>query len=229
MMDTKAELSLDKVIGAIPVLGVLCAVSYDTGFFWMLGQGYYALFSLTEHINFATQAIPAAIVTIGTLLTGVIFFANTASTDMLHKRAKRVGLAIVALLAIILLGDAIVTRSYGLLLLSIVVLFAAAVLLWSLTPSNMNFLLPIVGSALLLFLSFVTGAELADRHLKSPAVVHSLRLTDGNSKGGRIVRTGDRGVLFWDPSRRRLHLHKWESVQSIEGATEPVSGYPGRI
>jgi hypothetical protein len=64
-----------KWIPQLPILGGLLAISYDVGYFWGVDITYYSLFSLTEHIVFATQALPVAVI-IAILFVFAQAFAN---------------------------------------------------------------------------------------------------------------------------------------------------------
>jgi hypothetical protein len=63
MSDTKqfAFSNLKEIAVLVPVFGSTIAVTYDVGFFWGLDINYFTLFSLTEHLVFAIEALPFAL------------------------------------------------------------------------------------------------------------------------------------------------------------------------
>ena len=124
-----------KLIPQLPILGGLLAISYDVGYFWGADITYYSLFSLTEHLVFATQALPLAVIATVSyiLITAVIERYRSAITpytasaeDRKSKRRFPIGRTIaiwivqafIALMAIFFLlnGKYDLATAYGLLL-----------------------------------------------------------------------------------------------------------------
>jgi hypothetical protein len=51
----------EKFVPVAPILGTMIAVCFDVGYFYGVGIDYFTLFSLTEHIGFALEALPYAL------------------------------------------------------------------------------------------------------------------------------------------------------------------------
>src|SRR6266478_1290226 len=62
-----------------PLVASSLAIFYDVGFFFGIGTGYFSFFSLAEHLVFALQALPIA------LLLALAFVAYV----VLRRAAKR--------------------------------------------------------------------------------------------------------------------------------------------
>jgi hypothetical protein len=60
--DRTTSLWNEKFYALIPLLGAGIALTYDVGYFWAIGISFFTLFSLSEHIVFALQAFPLALV-----------------------------------------------------------------------------------------------------------------------------------------------------------------------
>jgi hypothetical protein len=55
------EPSDDKYLAYVPLLGAALALTFDVGVFYAIGIDFFTLFSLSEHIVFALQALPVAL------------------------------------------------------------------------------------------------------------------------------------------------------------------------
>ena len=53
-------LAWKELIAAVPIVVSVLAVTYDIGFFLETDFSFFSLFSLTEHITFALEAVPMA-------------------------------------------------------------------------------------------------------------------------------------------------------------------------
>jgi hypothetical protein len=180
-----------KLIPQLPILGGLLAISYDVGYFWGADITYYSLFSLTEHLVFATQALPLAVIATVSyiLITAVIeryrsaITPHTASAeDRKSKRRFPIGRTIaiwivqafIALMAIFFLlnGKYDLATAYGLLF----ALFMSIIL----TPKERLLRYsPIVFMITLVLGAFSFGAAIAIRKLQNRNVENILNMNDG--------------------------------------------------
>ncbi|WP_028134352.1 hypothetical protein [Bradyrhizobium japonicum] len=55
---------LKDAIVIVPLLGTALAITYDVGFFGGIGLPYFTMFTLSEHIVFALEAVPFVIIVI---------------------------------------------------------------------------------------------------------------------------------------------------------------------
>src|ERR1700688_3923944 len=53
---------LKTVILVIPLIGAIIAITYDVGYFFGVDINYFTVFSLAEHLVFALEPVPFAIV-----------------------------------------------------------------------------------------------------------------------------------------------------------------------
>jgi hypothetical protein len=54
--------SYERFIPTLPLLGAVIAVTFDVGYFWGVDINYFNFFSLSEHLIFAVQALPFAMI-----------------------------------------------------------------------------------------------------------------------------------------------------------------------
>jgi hypothetical protein len=79
---------LRKSLITIPVLGYTLAIVYDVGFFYAIDMRLFSLFSITEHLVFALEALPLAMLI---AIIGVLsFFSGWGSArfnlNRIHRR-----------------------------------------------------------------------------------------------------------------------------------------------
>jgi hypothetical protein len=65
---------VDRIVTLAPVIGTVLAVTYDVGYFWGVDPAFFSMFS--EHLVFAAQAIPLAVVMTVAIFSGVALLAN---------------------------------------------------------------------------------------------------------------------------------------------------------
>jgi hypothetical protein len=98
--------SIEKYITHIPLIAVAVALTFDVGTFYAIGIDFFTLFSLSEHIVFALEALPVAIAVlffIALLLPG---FSRSGSPDTKTSRppAPKKYRYIAAIVLLVLLG-----------------------------------------------------------------------------------------------------------------------------
>jgi hypothetical protein len=58
----------------LPVFGTAICVTFDVGYFWGIDINFFTAFSLSEHIVFAIQAVPIAVVAMTLVALAVLAF-----------------------------------------------------------------------------------------------------------------------------------------------------------
>ncbi len=59
--DSESVFSIKTLLTAVPVVGIVLAAQYDLGFFGAIDASLFTLFSWSDHIVFALQALFAAV------------------------------------------------------------------------------------------------------------------------------------------------------------------------
>jgi hypothetical protein len=239
-------LSLRDVIVAIPIVGGTLAISYDVGFFYEIDIAYFTLFSLAEHIVFALQAIPIAFGAALTFLAGYVAFqkgrqsARTAIAEIgqattdeersaraksyLRKRDREKKIFTVIQIALIAVGVVgIVLKSY---------LFGPMAItlgIWGLSVvcfpphehfPNLSIYFVAVSSVMLLIVSFFAGVSNAQDLLAQTQPDKAITLTQSIQEiRGRVIRAGERGLLFFDPDSKMIVFLGWNEIKRIQSVT----------
>jgi hypothetical protein len=243
MGDTKqfAFSNLKELAVLVPVFGTAIAITYDVGFFWGLDINYFTLFSLTEHIVFAIEALPVAL-GLSFVLT-VLFVAYKAADQRGNEKTEREtstlnpqqkyewlqqGAARVRrtswpwiAFTLALICFAWVSRT----LLSLLVFTICVALLTIGLRINILFFYPkmiqyspfvvatyaVIAS---LLITFAVGVDVQQRFVRGGKVAHAISL-ENSELTGRIVRAGERGILFYDPGSREISFVRWDAVKRI--------------
>lgn len=239
-----AKISAKDFLVTLPLFGGALALAYDVGFFWQLDIAYFTAFSLSEHIVFALQALPFAMAGAATL--GVIHLSiekgaedfdkkfPAAPRDENHAREllgelrtfqssqkRRVSWMFAAMTPIVLVLWVMAELRT---LATIIFLSGLATLLGVHFPKSVH-RAPFGTMFLALSVivtSFVVGLDVFSRTLRSVQQSHSL-VVGSERVEGRIIRTGERGILFLQVPAQELTLVPWADVKRINSisATPP--------
>jgi hypothetical protein len=208
-------MSLDKLIAFIPVLAVALAITFDSGYFWAIDINFFTLFSLSEHLVFAIEAIPdvLGVMAFCSLFLPLLFWLIP---DIKHynKWTLRASSAVLALIFAYLVWR----RHYLMIELQscIVALLLGALIVRRQFPERRRESLIglAVGSAFLM--SFTLGFSIGHFYLHVTEFhPHSILLKESTAVVGRIVRSGERGILFVESEGNTLQFYRLDQVISI--------------
>ena len=65
-----------------------------------------------------------------------------------------------------------------------------------------------------LLITFAVGVDIQQRLVRDGKAVHTISL-ETSELTGRIVRAGERGILFYDPGSREISFVRWDTVKRI--------------
>lgn len=221
---------------AIPIVASSIAIIYDVGFFVGIGVSFFTFFSITEHIVFALQAIPFALSAAILILAPVLgmWLGHLSSQRYLEKldaledeysarEELKQSLKIVQTLLryiifpslLILLIVQIYRHQYSFAFL--LFLFSTILITppsWIRKIGLLRFLLlstvpvAIIGP-------FLIGLDFANKILMTKAPVESVIYSD-KTLDGRIIRAGDKGILFFSTNDKKVRFLQWDSFKQIE-------------
>src|SRR5882672_11158641 len=80
------KVAYDGFLPVLPVVGTAIAIVFDVGYFYGVGINYFTLFSLTEHISFAFEALPVAVL----ILMLAVFIDALTEKIRFKSRVERV-------------------------------------------------------------------------------------------------------------------------------------------
>jgi hypothetical protein len=230
------SLNLKEFAWLIPIFGTAIAVAYDVGFFWGLDINYFTLFSVSEHIVFALEAMPIAL---GISFAIIFFFVAWRASDakeeamiekaksslgqpelvewakaQIAKRRKQAILSIAFSVVYVILQ---MIFKYGWHSVWYAVIIGTAYSILGLRVSEIvhrrNFAICYFSIAALI-VSFAVGDDVQREYVRGGKASHAVSF-DGTELMGRVVRAGDRGILFFNPSTNEISLLRWDTIKRI--------------
>jgi hypothetical protein len=231
---TTNSLWKDSYLAYIPLLGASLALTFDFGYFSALNLSFFTLFSLSEHILFAIQAFPIALVFIllGLIVGGILLnfpsLLKSPQPAPPSKQLRGVPLVIaVAVVTMIIIG---VISVFAYLLYSTPILtpltIEAFIIFGGWTFINDPYRGLFTAAAVVAFLltlSFFVGyGAAASATIATPSdsifklETGTINLKNGELITGRIIRSGDHGVLIYDPKSDRLRFILSDGIRSID-------------
>jgi hypothetical protein len=228
----------------LPLLGIVLAVTYDVGFFYGVGIEYFTLFSLQEHILFALQITPIALAVALTLPSGIAAYRagrNAAERDTPPIPTGKVEPA--ELLAIREKVQAYFRRSqrslfwFSLLFLALGILatathqyFGGAIAITSGVGGLLGYQLkgssvPTIYFALwylvlYIIASFALGMQMAWGALHSEKPRQVITTASAGPLSATLIRSGDRGMMVFDPVTRGVRFVLWNDVKGFQSANQ---------
>ena len=227
----------DSYLAYIPLLGAAVAVTFDVGYFVALNLSFFTLFSLSEHILFAIQAFPIALVVVlfsliaagaGILLTAFLLERQPPAAPVTPKKLHGVQLVAALVLLVLLVLALLLFVAYMLYSTPIAIPLAIEMFIglggWVFISDPYRRAFIATGTVLfVLTFSFFVGHIFAASAITTadPNNLFQLKIATINPKSGapisgRIIRSGERGVLVYDPAADRLRFLLWEGLSSIE-------------
>ena len=215
----------------IPLIASGLAVTSEVGFFQKIGGAAFTFFSLTEHIAFAVQALPQALVLAGMLLAGafqwdlmnkyvgpVMSAQSTSRRRRIVQTSNQLGLITFRALTVYEFDHPSTA------LLFAITFIAAATLAGFFISRTVMVRAVVVGSIGILsgfFIAFSLGFDSAQHEIKSNRPLSSIS-TGEKAKSAetqikvRVLRSGERGVLYFDTTTRAFGFLPWENIKQID-------------
>jgi hypothetical protein len=237
------QLSLREVLVALPLFGAVLAITYDVGFFYGVDISYFTLFSLSEHILFALQVIPVAFTTALMVPAGLWSYRMgwqaaqrntppipTEPTDPAELERIRVEIQTYRKSQQrYLLGYSVALIAGGLLSVWRELYFAAATTIVIGVSGIVGNFLPTTALrteyfvawyfCVFMILAFFLGVQNGHLTTSAKSGTHLVKLTGSvGVVSGVLIRSGEHGVLFYDPAEKQTRFLLWSNVKEIETA-----------
>lgn len=225
------------------------ALSWEVGSFLPIGGGSFMLFTLTEHLMFAAQALPATLV-IASLFV-VPFAFNKPIDSITDKTLRRIegpaippGAGPAAVLAILKIQISRLRR-WMIVLRMISLGFGMLIIYWGFhirLAAIMVFGIGVAGAALLresppersrqlpffcwlliasLGMAMAFGSDYSRLVLNNDRNIVDLKIRQV-AKRAVLVRSGERGVLLFEPQTQRFSVEKWDAVEGLDWERAPL-------
>ena len=201
----------------IPIIGTAIAISYDVGYFHGIDIQLFTLFSVAEHILFALEAAPLAfglavglIAFIGPGLDLIVGLKINAVGQNLEKTPRLVVTIGLLAIGIVGVGAAFYFRRFGFIagLLSGV---ATALFRILTIPRKVIYL---ASGVLVMATAFAMGHDNARSFVFDGPAKHSIQL-EHEVLAVKLIRSGDRGVLYYEPKSSQLNFLRWEDIKKL--------------
>jgi hypothetical protein len=220
----------EKFLPVAPLAGASIALFFDVGYFYGVGIDYFTLFSLTEHIGFALEALPAALIisicgifldalieapTNWSRIRAVVKGEYTFPKKDLSSQLRRI---IWVMAIFVLLSAASLAYLWHLGFLRIFVLEFVFVVMVVITMSASDrwyssrpiFLLVVGCTA-----SLLLGEFFGHRYVESPIAHDTIALKSGDVISASVIRSGERGILYAKPRPNVVEFSQWDAIESI--------------
>ena len=196
----------------LPIAGSAVAIAFDVGVFYGVAIDFFSAFSLSEHIAFALEAIPIAIVIliIAAIEIGVLNVLDRRR-DSEKRRWRR--LIIYVILLTLLIAYMFWTQFF------LAGIIGALSLILLITGDFIRrWIFAIFSVAMFaLMLSFFWGYSLG-KHVHSANRAYHVVYLGSESVNAILIRLGERGVLVFDVNAREVVLLPWSGITKITTA-----------
>jgi hypothetical protein len=194
------------------------AVTFDLGYFYGIDVKFFTLFSLSEHLLFALEALPSVFV-IALAVMAIVFVVAAV-----RKIWQSTGRGVVGNLLAKIWADKRLLMFVGLISVSVATLFLpewlglllivlAGLVMYLVLLRSLSFALALLAITIQ-FPIFLLGFYSAVRFLENSHIEHQLQM-QGELAQGKIIRSGDRGLLFFDVSNHQIRFIKWDNVIEV--------------
>lgn len=215
-----AKMNLEKIVFIIPLASGVIAVCFDVGYFYSIDINFFTAFSLSEHLVFAMEALPYVLTTVLglTIAALVAQILNPMLLRISHNKKRKLMIGLVAGFLIFLV---ILWSMFGTSVANGILLPLSAVALL-LTPgvihmsSRISDILRVLAiSIFVIAVPFYIGRLIGNLYLNDNSVTHVLT-TKTSSIPGKLIRAGERGVLFVIKPSNVVVFLKWDEISRIE-------------
>jgi hypothetical protein len=221
---SKLEINKDLFVVLIPLLGSALAVTFNVGYFSGINLNLFSIFSLSEHTVSALEVLPEALMF--AFVVGLLAVYIQQVPPLINK--YKLGL-IILLMAVsgglwyfaLWYFTAQYLLGIGTYLLGIgtLIAFGFCLYVWLETESLVARVATLCTAAVVL--DFMLGYSMATAYLADAknATPTTIETNAGVRIDARLIRSGDRGVLFIDPCHNnRVNLLKWDEIKEISTA-----------
>jgi hypothetical protein len=234
--------TLKTLAAAGPLALTTLAVTYDVGFFYGIGIGFFSFFSLAEHLVFALQSIPFFIPPVVVLSSwyassvigyrrgyesGRTFVAGLKDTDPATmeklldakiKKNRKYHLMLAVPISVLLVASAallIYKHFYLVGAFSIVLAMLSCIsLLQHFEVSDQNILTKVGLVLCALAVTFAVGVQRAEDIMTSKTATETV-MVDDKTAAVRLIRGGDKGVLLYAIEDKAIRFLKWDAIKDI--------------
>lgn len=234
------QLSVKELFLFAPLGGGILAIAYDVGYFSGVDLRFFSFFSLSEHLTFALEAFPSAALISAAFLLSAILILTRAANDAVSSRKRRRPrnrrnvwrLILYAILIYYLAATMFAVIWEELELLAVINASSVLVITFILIhrePANPTkskvMKLAVLSAANFVLATFLFGFFAAKIYLVTDANNHVIWMADAEGRVGKVLRSGERGILYFDQQADRVVFVERNLITKIEREKSPVKGY----
>jgi hypothetical protein len=239
-----AKWSLKDALIVIPFLASALALTWEVGYFVAIRGSAFGLFSIAEHLTFALEALPIAL---AMSMTGVLLLVDdriskyvvvsAQPTLKLERKLQSIRasvgfktvfypLSIVGALWFVIWYFAL-RLDFILIMLGIGALLPYAVVTFVPRQLLLNPMILCGGILVVFIVAAGLGFNSARNQILSGLPLNKIKVGEKGKDteteiSVRIMRTGERGVLYFDPVAQTFGLLPWDHVKRVDWAISPL-------
>ena len=204
------------------MLGSALAIMFDVGYFTAIGLNWFSVFSITEHITFALQVLPAAwIFAAGSMLGMVSGSRQGIKAGASETKQRRWPMQFVTVvLAAFGVWIAWFVQSLTLSVMAGGYIFALFLIWYFLRDERRYAIMSTYGMFVLCAIAFSLGYDFAQNYQKQIEYPYTVT-TAGGDQHAKVVRSGDKGLLFYEAGTAQLVLLPWSEVKKVQYKKTP--------
>jgi hypothetical protein len=219
-MQSSAKLiELKDALIILPLVGSSFALSFEVGSFVPMGEGMFSLFSITEYIGFAFQALPAAVAVSCFFIPYAMLIqrvtAASIGAHLKNGRYYRVAFASSITAILFLYVGATLFKFAG--TFAFAAAFGAAALVLFIGPAPLikrPFLLIFWGYCFALLFTFTLGIDSTRMQLNAARSEGTMVFEEG-PKSALLLRAGSQGLLFYERASQSFEFRQWNAVKQM--------------
>jgi hypothetical protein len=218
--EASGQFPIKDFLVLIPLFGGVLAMTWEVGSF--IPVRGFTYFSLSEHLLAAVNALPNALAAAVVLLVGPLLFfpymekgaQNLFDPDNpVARRAVLIGAAIFAILGVAVIIAALIFRVSPFIGAGVFIVAASAFLIGR--PQRLVFYALLFICSLIVTMGFAVD-NMRD-YLNSPrsGLLSTIHTKNGVYRG-KVIMSGERGLLFYQPDQSGFVFQRQDEIQRIE-------------
>lgn len=199
---------LKDILIAAPVIGGGIAMVYDVVCFSRLGIGFFRFFIIGAFGIFGAS-VPNC--DFGILIIGMIVtFRKSPNTERyISSSSHYIGLGFMLLATLLIATDFSVSAAITFLIGCIMFFISPKI---TAAPQNI-YILALAGMSFVAV--FAVGQGACMFRLRG-APTENIEMADQRKIEGMLIRSGERGILFYDPKAMRTTFYQWDRIAQVE-------------
>jgi len=219
MTDTANPVPYLKYSSYLPFGAAILAVTFDLGSFFAIGLGHFSLFGLSEHFLFAIESIPYLI-----LLSLVYLMLVPVLGRFLPKEFRDTQYVFLFVFYIAPIAASELLAGHKLVALFAIAAIVTLIGVELISKQGSDAPLKMLNFAIgLIVLTFIMGYKIEKSIFDQATDRYEVKLKDGTLLQGELLKSGERGILFFTPSTKEIQFRRWDSLELIKRTTADLT------